>query len=144
MSKGNTNSERELYNELSYYTLSHPDPSFTHQHIVDAFTAQTADENSKPIGVVFALAGLYLYVEKNFTGKQVQQAHTKTAGERMAWPKITPPKLRGKITVAEVMNVPAGKQRDVIIRTWCESVWEAWKESRAVIVSLVTEVLEIE
>jgi len=34
----------ELYNELAHYTLSHPDPSFLHQHVVDAYAAQYADE----------------------------------------------------------------------------------------------------
>ncbi|MDT7814573.1 MAG: hypothetical protein QOJ42_4489, partial [Acidobacteriaceae bacterium] len=24
----------ELYNELAFYTLSHPDPAFLHQHVV--------------------------------------------------------------------------------------------------------------
>lgn len=28
------------FHELSFYTLSHPDPSFIHQHSVDAYTAQ--------------------------------------------------------------------------------------------------------
>jgi hypothetical protein len=30
----------ELYNELAFYTLSHPDPAFLHQHVVDAYAAQ--------------------------------------------------------------------------------------------------------
>jgi len=48
---------KDAYNELAYYTLSHADPSFIHQHIVDAFAAQNADEHSKPISVAFALLG---------------------------------------------------------------------------------------
>ncbi len=60
------------YNELSYYTLALRDPAFIHQHIVDAFAAQTADEHTRPIKLTFALAGLYLHVEKGFTGRQVQ------------------------------------------------------------------------
>ena len=56
---------QEKFYELSYYTLAHPDPAFIHQHIVDAFIAQTADENSKPIAVAFALIGLHLYLDKN-------------------------------------------------------------------------------
>ena len=49
------------------YTLAHPDAAFIHQHIVDAFTAQTANRDSKPIAVAFALIGLGLYLEKNYT-----------------------------------------------------------------------------
>lgn len=43
-------SDQEVNNELSYYTLSHGDPSFIHQYIVDAFAAQHADENPKRRG----------------------------------------------------------------------------------------------
>ncbi len=53
-------SEQEKYYELAYYTLSHPDPAFIHQHAVDAFTAQNANAGSKPISITFALIGLYL------------------------------------------------------------------------------------
>ena len=62
----------DLYHELSCYTSAHPDPSFIHQHIVDAYTAQHANETTKLIALVFALIGLYLHVEKNFTGRQVR------------------------------------------------------------------------
>ena len=135
-------SEQDLYNELSYYTLSHSDPSFIHQHVVDAFIAQNADEHSKSIGVAFALAGLYLYLEKGFSGKQVQQAHMQMASKRRMWPKINPPHRRGSITVSDVMNVPPGIQRDEMIHTWCASVWEAWKDSRDQVLALIDNVVD--
>ncbi|MGB4837418.1 MAG: hypothetical protein WBP08_00365 [Saprospiraceae bacterium] len=57
-------STEEFY-ELSYYTLGHKDMGyFIHQHIVDAYQAQTADKDTKPIAITFALVGLYLYLEK--------------------------------------------------------------------------------
>jgi hypothetical protein len=136
-------SDQDLYTELSYYTLSHPDPSFIHQHIVDAFAAQKADEDSKPIGIAFALAGLYLYIEKNFTGRQVQQAHMKMASKRKTWPKFTLPEQRGIITVSDVMAVPPGAPRDEMIQKWCASVWEAWKSSRNQVLALIADKLDI-
>jgi len=57
--------------ELCYSTLAHRDPSFIHQHVVDAFAAQNADEQTKLIKLTFALVGLYLHVETQFSGKQV-------------------------------------------------------------------------
>ena len=71
--------EQEQYNELAYYTLSHNDSRFIHQHIVDAFTAQTANESTKPIALFFSLAGLYLFLEKNYSGRQVQLANMEMA-----------------------------------------------------------------
>ena len=60
--------------ELAYYTLAHPDPEFIHQYIMDAYAAQHADEHSKPISIAFALAGLYLHLERGYSGWQVRAA----------------------------------------------------------------------
>lgn len=133
----------DIYNELSYYTLAHPDPRFIHQHVLDAYAAQNADENSKPIGVVFGLVGLYLYVEKNFTGRQVQKAHMQLAKRRREWVRPALPKGRGAIIVKNVLAAAPGEVRDAMIRNWCESVWESWEESRGKIVELVRDELGI-
>jgi uncharacterized protein DUF5946 len=61
---------------LSAYTLTHSDPAFIHQHVVDAFAAQSADDTTKPITLTFALVGLYLHVEKGRTGRRVQLVHS--------------------------------------------------------------------
>src|SRR6516165_5849131 len=96
-------SDQDLFNELTYYTLSHRDPRFIHQHVVDAYAAQHADEQTKPIAVVFSLAGLYLFLEKNFTGRQVQQMHIRLAGRRKQWPRLPlPAGPRGAVTVSAV------------------------------------------
>jgi len=50
-------SDQELFHELMYYTLAHPSPAFTHQHVVDAYAAQKADIATRPMTVVFALIG---------------------------------------------------------------------------------------
>ena len=125
----NQNSEQGNYHELSYYTLSHTDPEFIHQHIVDAYAAQKADEGTKPIRAAFALIGLYLYLEKGYSGKQVQLVHTLLGNKKKAWPTFNLPTQRGAITVSEVLAAPPGKERDVAIRRWCASVWHAYSES---------------
>jgi len=58
--------EQEAYYELSAYTLGLGDPEFLHQHVVDAYMVQHANETTKPIGVAFGLFGLYLHVERQF------------------------------------------------------------------------------
>jgi len=60
--------EQQAYNQLQCYTLEHGGPEFIHQHVVDAWAAQYADENSKPIVLPFTLAGLYLHLEKGVHG----------------------------------------------------------------------------
>ena len=64
---------RAAYDEVYAYTMGRP--GFILQHVVDAFAVQTANDDSRPIGVVFGLVGLYLHVEKQFSGRQVQK-HT--------------------------------------------------------------------
>jgi hypothetical protein len=128
---------QEQYTELSYYTLSHPDPSFIHQYAVDAFTAQQADSHTKPIAVAFALIGLYLHVERNQTGKQVQHVHTLLARHRKEWPEFELPQARGEISVADVVATAPGPERDAMIDRWCASVWGAYAGSRHQVVELI-------
>jgi hypothetical protein len=133
----------DLYAELSYYTLAHGDLVFIHQHVVDAHAAQTADENTKPITLAFALIGLYLYIEKNWTGRDVQQAHMKLAQQRKQWPKFDTPDNRGTFTVADVLAAPPGEERDAAIRAWCAAVWDAYSDTHQAIADLVRVELKI-
>jgi hypothetical protein len=123
-------SEEEAYRTLCAYTLTRGDPDFIHQHVVDAWAAQHASETSKPIGVAFALAGLYLHVEHQFTGRQVQRAHMTLARDRRPWPTFMLPEDRGTMTIIDAMAAPEGTERDSAIHAWCESVWGALSESR--------------
>ncbi|MCZ3365677.1 MULTISPECIES: DUF5946 family protein [Methanobacterium] len=129
--------EQEMFYKLSCYTQAHPDPSFIHQHAVDAFGAQYADENTKPIGLAFALIGLYLYLEKDFTGREVQIAHVKLAKHRKEWPKFHLPVPRGHVTVYDVLDAPRGPKRDEMIYKWCISVWDAYSDSHEKVADLV-------
>ena len=133
--------EQEAYKELSGYTLAHSSPAFIHQHIVDAFAAQHADQETKPITIIFALVGLYLHVERHYTGKKVQLAHMKLASGKKSWPTIELPEQRGEMTVLNVIRAHPGGPRDKAIGKWCASVWEAYRDSREAIVGLVREEL---
>ena len=128
---GSSNDDEELHQELSAYTLTRQDPAFIHQYVVDAWAAQHADSNTKPITLTFALVGLYLCVAKNTSGKNVQRVHMLLARRRKQWPTFHQPENRGAVTVRDVMAAPPGHQRDAMIRTWCESVWQAYAASHA-------------
>ena len=124
--------------ELMAYTLAHGDPAFIHQYVVDAQMAQTATEATKPIGITFALAGLYLHCERNFTGRQVQLAHMAMAKRKREWPKFVLPAHRGSMTAGEVLAAPPGPQRDRAIEAWAASVWSAYRDAnRQTIIQLL-------
>ena len=129
--------EQHAYHELCEYTLEHGDAAFIHQHVVDAFAAQRATAETKPIAVAFSLAGLYLHVEKGFSGRQVQRAHMKLARQKRSWPAFVLPDDRGAVTVFDVMKVPAGAGRDDAIDKWCASVWGAFAANRSAIVEFL-------
>lgn len=130
--------------ELSYYTLSHPDSVyFIHQHVVDAFQAQEATAETKPIALTFSLVGLYLYLEKGYTGRQVQQAHQRLAKNKKVWPLVELPSQRGDITVSDVLKTAPGRQRDEVIKDWCCSVWNAYRNSQQAIALLVKTELSV-
>ncbi len=121
--------DSKLFEELSFYTLSHSDSDyFIHQLIVDAFTAQTADKDSKKISLVFSLIGLYLLIEKKYTGKQIQQAHIALSNFKNYIPEIKLPENRGEFTISDVLNNELN--RDEMIKKWCFSVWYAYKSSK--------------
>jgi hypothetical protein len=130
-------SSQDAYNELCGYTLTHFGPAFVHQHVVDAFAAQNADERTKPITLTFALVGLYLHVEKNYSGKQVQKVHMQLAKRKREWPPVALPRNRGVMTAADVVAAPAGPDRDAAIDAWCASVWEAFRGSHTAVADLL-------
>src|SRR5450759_2331948 len=98
--------EQNAFDELCCYTLSRGDAAFIHQHVVDAFAVQKADEQTKPIKITFGLVGLYLHIEKQFSGRRVQRAHMSLAKQKRTWPLFGLPNDRGAITVAEVLADP--------------------------------------
>ena len=114
-------------------------PGFLLQHVVDAYGAQTATSDSKPMAVVFALVGLYLHVEKHFSGRQVQKVHARLARRKRAWPVLDLPGDRGDLTVADVLAASAGLERDRLIDAWCACVWNAFHASRPHILRLLQE-----
>jgi Family of unknown function (DUF5946) len=127
----------QQYHELCGYSLTHADPAFLHQHVVDAFAAQIATASTKPITLIFALVGLYLHVEKHQSGKQVQRVHTLLARRHKNWPRLNLPTARGDVTVSDVMSAPAGPARDALIDTWCASVWAAYRACHDQVAELI-------
>lgn len=121
----------EAYSDLMCYTVAKQDKEFIHQHAVDAYAAQHAGGTTRDITVAFGLIGLYLALEKGYTGKQVQRAHMQIAKIRKEWPRLEPPKRSAEITVLDVLEVSDGEKKDAMIRTWMAAVWENWADQQA-------------
>lgn len=124
------------YDEIYAYSLTRP--GFILQHVVDA-AVQTATPASKPIGVTFDLVGLYLHVEKQFSGRDVQEAHMELGRRKREWPSVYLPEDRGSITAGDVLAAPAGPERDAAIENWCRSVCSAFSANRELVIDLLRE-----
>jgi len=133
---------RQLYGELSAYTLSLRDADFIHQLVVDTYAAQHAGANIKPIAITFALVGLYLTFEHNYTGKQVQKAHTLLAGTPKKWPQFGLPEEKASLTVLDVLKTPENERNDML-REWGRAVWSIWESEHTKVAELVRERLTV-
>ncbi len=119
---------RDLYNDLAFYTLPHPDHDlFIHQYAVDTYNAQHAQSNGKPVALAAPLIGLYLFCEKGFTGKRVQNAHMQLGNEMKKFPMFPLSTQKATITVADVLAAAPGAKRDQAIKDWACAVWQTWK-----------------
>jgi Family of unknown function (DUF5946) len=84
-------------------------------------------------------AFFYLYVEKQFTGRQVQLAHMQLAREKQPWPVFVLPTRRGEITVRDVLVSLPDPARDEMIHGWCISVWNAFSEDRSIVSEFLSQ-----
>ena len=132
----------ELLHKLSYYTLELRDPEFIHQLIVDTYMAQHFGQKVKPIGITFALVGLYLVNEKGYTGKMVQDVHVQLARVNASknWPYFPEPTKKASLTVKSILE---STDKNKAIRDWSESVWEIWKDQKAQIAEILRQQLHV-
>ena len=132
---------RQLFDELSAFSLSLRDKDFIHQLVVDTYAAQHEGPNSKPIRAAFALIGLYLTFERGYTGKEVQHAHMALGKTRREWPRFNPPAGKDALTVRDVLqNLNEANYKEKI-NAWGRSVWELWLSEHETVKELVEKYL---
>jgi hypothetical protein len=132
----------QLFSNLSCYTVSKQDAGFLHQYAVDAYGAQHAGGKTRDITVYFGLIGLYLALERGFSGKQVQAAHMHLARVRRVWPALKPPARPACLTVMDVLKAPDGPEKDAMIRQWMTAAWENWGDQRQLVRKTAASLLE--
>lgn len=133
---------RQLYGELTAYTLTLQDMEFIHQYAVDTYAAQHAGAVVKPITLTFALVGLYLAFERNYSGRQVQRAHMLLAKTAKQWPLWNLPEEKASLTVLDVLNAPEHERPDML-RKWGRTVWKTWESEHTKVADFVQERLNV-
>ncbi len=114
-----------LYGRLSARTLALPRETFIHQTAIDCYEAQHPGLPGKPIAAVFGLVGLYLVVEKGYTGLEVQHVHMMLGNEKRPLPSLSIPDTRSAITVASIGEV-TDANLPVALTNWAHAIWDAW------------------
>ncbi len=132
-----------MCDKLYAYTLARDRGEFIHQHAVDAYAAQHIGAETKPVVLAAALIGLFLFVERGYSGREVQLEHMKLSNKMKVWPPFEAPKNHAGLTVMEALSVPAGAERDDKIKQWARAVWEMWRERHAEIEMLYEELLRL-
>jgi hypothetical protein len=131
-----------LFSDLQCYTVVKQDPEFIHQHAVDAYEAQHAGGTTRNITVAFGLIGLYLALEKGYTGRQVQLAHIRISKVRKVWPRLEPPDRPAILSVMDVLKTGTDEEKDAMIRKWMTSVWERWGDRHEWVKKTTDELLK--
>jgi hypothetical protein len=119
----------ELGGEVAAFGMLHPETlGRWHQTCVDAYAAQHVGPRMLPITLCFALNGLFLVIERRWSGIAAREAHAHLANAvpRHSWPRLKPPGDRGTVTVLDVALAADPEDRAVAIEKWGTSVWEAW------------------
>lgn len=132
----------QVYGELTAYTLTLQDTDFLHQLAVDAYAAQHAAVYGKRIAITFAVVGLYLTFERQYTGRQVQRAHTLLANTSRDWPTWQLPAEKAPLTVLDVLETPS-ESRKARLQEWGQAVWRIWEPEYANVETFVYERLQL-
>ncbi len=116
-----------LYTEVLTFEMEHlPQLGRYHQLAVDAYGAQHAGAPSPPIATAFGLIGLYLALERGWSGTAVRGAHQYLAQRHSTWPRFRGRADGSVLTVAEVAGAIAPDDHANRVQAWARSVWDSW------------------
>jgi hypothetical protein len=132
----------QVFSDLQSYTVAKQDPEFIHQHAVNAYEAQHAGGPTRTITVTFGLIGLYLALEKGYSGRQVQLTHMRIAKAMKDWPRLEPPDQPALLTVMDALHAGTDAEKDAMIRKWMTAVWESWGDRHAWVRETTDELLK--
>jgi hypothetical protein len=115
---------------------------YLHQLRIDAYGAQHVRVGAPRIGPVFALNGLYMFLERGSGNLDVRTAHGIMANSFDDWPELAPPASVGRLTASDVLAAGGPAEVEKALLTWADEVWQSWPEiDRAVIRKLTIDLV---
>jgi hypothetical protein len=116
-----------------------------HQLTVDAYGAQHSGPPTSRIYVVYSLVGLYLALERGWSGADVRALHQRMGHPDASWPPFRRPLVTAVLTIADVAVAGARlgsvEGHAALVERWARSVWSSWADQHAVVIGLATRLV---
>jgi hypothetical protein len=135
-----------LHAEVIGFELLHPTlAGRCHQLTVDAYGAQHAGPPTGYVYVSYSLVGLYLALERGWSGTDIRALHQRMGHPDPSWPLFQRPLLTAGVTIADVAEAGARvgsvEGHAASVERWAKSVWSSWADQRAVVIGLTTRLV---
>ncbi|MFK4082741.1 DUF5946 family protein [Kribbella sp. NPDC020789] len=111
---------------------------YLHQLRMDAYHAQHVRKGAPRIGPVFALNGLYMFLERGSGNLDVRTAHGIMANSFSDWPELAAPADVGSLTVSDVLAAGGPGEVERAMLDWAAQVWQAWPDGDRELVRRLT------
>ncbi|GAA1680555.1 hypothetical protein GCM10009745_25720 [Kribbella yunnanensis] len=111
---------------------------YLHQLRIDAYGAQHVRVGAPRIGPVFALNGLYMFLERGSGNIDVRTAHGIMANSFGDWPELMPPESVGRLTAYDVLSAGGVDEVEQAMLAWAEQVWTSWPETDREVIRKLT------
>ncbi|GAA3139583.1 hypothetical protein GCM10010530_69620 [Kribbella aluminosa] len=102
---------------------------YLHQLRIDAYGAQHVHPDAPRIGPLFALNGLYMFLERGSGNLAVRTAHGIMANSYDDWPRLVPPPQVGDLTASDVLTAGGVDEVESTLLRWAREVWESWPDA---------------
>jgi Family of unknown function (DUF5946) len=131
----------ELYGEVLGFEHQHlAEVGRSHQLLVDTYTAQHVGPNAAAITGAFALVGLYLALERGWSGLEVRDAHQALANRYRDWPRFAgAARAQAAVTVEDLALAATTSQYAETLHRWARAVWASWRDEHGLVRALVGE-----
>jgi hypothetical protein len=145
--QGNVSGECwRIYGEVAGFGLDNSaELGRFHQLGVDTYGTQHAADHDRSIRVAYSIVGLYLSIERGWSGDDVRRAHQRMGKPQPSWPEFRRPDELGGVTVLDVAM--AGVRAGSVVghaeaaQRWARYVWDAWSAQHAEVASLASSTL---
>jgi len=124
-----------VFGEVLAVEYSDPSYACAHRLSVDTYAVQHPGRPSPQSvqSVALHLISLCLILEQGLDFGDATDAIRAAADAKGRFTWLTPPPLRGALTIADVVGATTGQEHQRRVRAWAASAWSAWAAHHSVV-----------